>query len=196
MSLACLSTVIGYRSKRNEYIEGVVETANLSLILAVKGIENQTCVLLRQTIELVFKHIYFSTHPVEYSWVQSRDNIREINFQFILEYIRKTDEYKNFNINDKICITINEKFGVLSRYVHVHRKGFMGYKKTASFYKTNSNIIKKLDELTKEIWPNLIALLLIFYPQKYHSSSAFEKRIIRNSMPKNLLNRIDNHLSY
>ena len=196
LSLACLSTVIGYRSQRNEYVEGVVETAHLSLIMAIKGIENPTCVLLRQTIELVLKHIYFSTHHVEYAWVQSRENFREINFQLLLEYIRKTDEYRNFYSNDEICIKINEKFGVLSRYVHVHHKGFMGYSKTASFYRSNYNIIKKLEELTKEIWPRLTALLLIFFPQKYYSASALEKKIIRNSMPKSLLKKIDNYLSF
>ena len=37
LSLACLSTVVGYRSQRNEYIEGVVETAHFSLIMAMGG---------------------------------------------------------------------------------------------------------------------------------------------------------------
>ena len=74
LSLACAATIIGNRSTRNEYSIGLIESSNLAMVLASKGVENTAGVLLRQTIEHTYKHIFFSTHPVEYSWAQNRNN--------------------------------------------------------------------------------------------------------------------------
>jgi len=194
LSLACASTIVGHRAPRNDYIQRVIEASHLSLVLAVKGIENPSCVLLRQCIELVLKHVYFSSHPVEYEWVRSRADCRELNFQTLLEYITKTNECRNLPEGNNICKSLNAWFGTLSRYVHVHARGFMGYNKIGSSYKPNSEIIKRLNQRTKEIWPRLIAFLILYFTKRYLRASQMEKDLIRAGLSKNLRTKIDNYL--
>lgn len=194
LSLACAATVIGYRTRRNEYIEGVVEASHLCVVLAVKGLENPSCVLLRQSMELVLKHIYFFTHPVEHEWARSREDYRGLTFQTLLEYLCRTEEFRKLELSHDIGIKLSEWFGVLSRHVHVHSKGFMGYSKVGSVYQPKSQIIKKLDDRTKETWPLLTAILLVHFPKRYIGAGGIEQRIIRYGLPKDLRTRVDRYL--
>jgi len=92
LGLACLTTILSQRAPRNDYVRAVPEVSYLSMILAVKGLENSASVLLRQSIELALKHVFFSSHPVEFDWSLRRPGYREISFQFLLDYLRKTEE--------------------------------------------------------------------------------------------------------
>ncbi len=103
LSFACAATAVGQRAPRNEYLSGVVEVIHLSLVLAAKGLENSTCVLSRQSIELILKHIFFSTHPVEYNWAETRVDYKDLTFQNLIEFIRRTDEYRAFACDPDIC---------------------------------------------------------------------------------------------
>lgn len=194
MALACLATVMGHNTKRNEYIEGVVEVSHLSLILATKGLENPSCVLLRQSIELVLKHIYFSTHPIEYGWASSREDYRELSFQNLLDYLSRTDEFRNLYKSKDIYTKINEWFGVLSRHVHVHSKGFLGYSKIESAYKPKSIIIDNLNLNTKNIWPLLMIVLIVNNPTKYCEATILEQQIIRSGLTSDLRSHLDKYL--
>ena len=64
-----------------------MEAGQLTLIMGMKGLENTWCVLLRQSIELALKHIYFASHPVEYQWALSREDYRDLTFQSLLELV-------------------------------------------------------------------------------------------------------------
>jgi len=194
LSLACLATVIGSNAKRSEYIEGVIEVNHLSLVLAAKGLENPACVLLRQSIELVLKHIYFSTHAVEYGWALTREDYRDLTFQSLLEYLNRTDEFGKLVNAREISVKINEWFGVLSRHVHVHSKGFLGYSKINSAYKPRVEIIDKFDIATKNIWPALMIVLIINNPEKYSKATIMEQYLIRNGLTNILRNKLDNYL--
>lgn len=195
LSLACAATIIGYRAKRNEYVQGVVEVSYLSLILTLKGLENPVCVLLRQSIELVLKHIYFSTHPVEYEWTCSREGYRDLTFQSLLEYITRTNEGQKLDASNDICVKLNDWFGTLSRYVHVHSKAFIGYKSFESAFQPTSDIIKKFNERTKEIWPLLTILLITYFPERYLRANSIEKQLIRNILPINLRKKLDQYVA-
>ncbi len=195
LSLACAATVIGYRANRSEYVHGVVEASYLSLILILRGLENPTCVLLRQSIELVLKHIYFSTHPIEYEWACSREGYRDLTFQALLEYITRTNERQKFDPSNDICVKLNDWFGALSRHVHVHSKAFMGYKSSKSVFQPTSDIIKKFNERTNEIWSLLTTLLITYFPERYFRASSIEKQLMRNVLPINLRKKLDQYLA-
>jgi hypothetical protein len=194
LSLACIATIISKQTQRSEYAEGIVETSHLAMVLAIKGLENSAFVLLRQTIELTLKHIFFSTHPTEYKWASTRIDYKELTFQRLIEFIKKTDEYQVFSQNHKMCDVVEKLYGELSRYVHVHNSNFIGYSKTGLKYKTDKTIIDKLDRNTKVLWPVLIVLLVIFFPKKYNHASAIEKKLIRNALPKTLKLSLDTYI--
>jgi hypothetical protein len=184
LSLACAATIAGYRAQRNEYAEGIVEVGNLCLVLTLKGLENPSCVLLRQSIELVLKHIFFSSHPTEYQWAQSRVDYKDLTFQGLVEYIGRTDEYRSLGDSHDICNKIGEWYGVLSRYVHVHSRGFMRYSRSGTGYRPTEAHIKKLEERTKGVWPCLIVLLTIFHIERFRKASLIEQRLIKQGLPK------------
>lgn len=92
LGFATLCSMVTTENKRSSYIASAPEACLLSIVMMTKGLENPSHVMMRQCIELTLKHIYFSTHPVEYKWSQERIDYREINFQFLLGYIRKCDE--------------------------------------------------------------------------------------------------------
>ena len=194
LALSCAATVIGQRSHRNEYAEGITESSFFALVLAIKGLENPASVLLRQNIEMCLKHIYFYSHPVEYNWAATRDAYKELNFQMLLEYLTKTDEYKNFSSRKKNYDTLSATYAILSRYVHVQSKGFLNYSKINKAYKINVNVIKKIGDYSKNIWPILITLLIIYFPSKYKKASAIEKSLIRSGLTIDLKTSIDHYL--
>ena len=52
LSLSCCSVVVGGRLKHNEYVGGIPEAAYVGIVVALRGLENPSSVLLRQCIEL------------------------------------------------------------------------------------------------------------------------------------------------
>jgi hypothetical protein len=194
LSVACAATVAGNRAKRNEYVEGAIEAGHLCMVLALKGLENSSCVLLRQSIELILKHIYFSKHPVEYEWVTSHEGYRDLTFQKVLDYLLITPEHEGIESDNYVRDRLNNWFGQLSRYVHVHSGPFIGYTRIGSGYIPNREMLKKLNERTREIWPLLTAMLIAYFPKRYFASSALEKKLMRNSLPKEIKRRIDKYL--
>lgn len=188
LSLACAATITGLRGARNEYAKEMVETSYLSVVLAVKGLTNCSCVLARQTIELALKHIYFATHPVEYGWVASRLSYKEINFSSLMEYVKKTDEYREYSKGGgrDVCGDIEEKFADLSRYVHVQSKGFMSYKRMITIRKIDGASLRRLDSITASLWPALSVMLVIFFPSRFLRSQEIEKKLIRNGLSREL----------
>jgi len=194
LSLACIATLVGRGKRRNEYIQSVIEASQLSLVLAMKGYENPCCVLLRQCIELVLKHVYFSTHPVEYEWVTSHEGYRDLTFQKLLDFWVITEEYRKLDTDKYVYDTLSDWFGVLSRHVHVHSRGFMGYGQVGFRYRVKVNGIKKLNERTREIWPLLTIILIAQFPKCYYGATPLEKRVIRNFLPVKFRERIDQYL--
>lgn len=194
LSISCAATVVGHRARRNEYVEGAVEVSHLCIVLALKGLENSACVLLRQSIELILKHIFFSKHPVEYEWVTSHEGYRELTFQKLLDYLSITPEHEIIEPDNLFRNKLNEWFAVLSRYVHIHSCRFMGYRQIGRVYGPNEEILKKLNKRTKEIWPLLTAMLVAYFPRCYFAASALEQRLIRSCLSKELRQRIVKHL--
>lgn len=195
LSLACACTVIGYRARRNDYVNGVIENAYLSIALTLKGLENPSCVLLRQSIELVLKHIYFSSHPVEYEWARSREGFRDLNFQSLLTYLGNCQERKNLDPSNDVCQLLNEWFGRLSRHVHVHNLRFIAFGGLTRTPRSNGQIVSRLSERTKEIWPLLINLLIAFFPKKYLNASEIEKRLVLNALSRDRKKQINTYLA-
>lgn len=165
------------------------------IALAVKGLENPACVLLRQCVELVLKHIYFTSHPVEYGWARLRNDYREQSFQYLIEYLSRTNECRSIKLSPNPCERLNLWYGILSRHVHVQNIGFMGYKTVTSAHQPDINVIKRLEEKSKEMWPLLTILLIAFSPRKYLTSSEIEKRLMRYPIPRGLRAKLDDYLN-
>ena len=164
--------------------------------MAVKGLDNPTFVLLRQTIELALKHIFFSTHPVEYRWASKRLDYKELTFQNLIEYLIRTEEFRNYNGNQIIYQKLTDKHSVLSRYVHVHNKDFIKYRKVGRLKSQSGTVVPSLLKESKELWPLLVIILLIHFPQRFHKSSALEQDIIKKPIPRSLLRNLNKYLSY
>ncbi len=185
LSLACAATVTGLKSARNEYAEGIVQTSYLSVVLALRGMENSACVLVRQTIELSLKHIYFATHPVEYGWTVDRENYRELSFQALIDYVKKTSEYQDLfaETGCDLCGPIEDDFALLSRYVHVHSRRFITYRQIVTPPKIDGNTLQRLDRVTALLWPVLTALLVVYFPVRFARAQELEKKLIRATLP-------------
>ena len=183
LSLCCAATVVSYRTRRSEHAKGIAEAAHLALVMAVKGLENPSCVLLRQIIELFLKHIYFSSHPTEYKWAQTRIDYKDLTFQFLLEYLRRTDRIRDCGQGKDFCDRIGHWYGVFSRHVHVLNVGHIGYRTTGVLYRPSSAALRRLGERTNECWPLVTLLLLMLEPERFHRASLIEQRLIRSSLP-------------
>jgi hypothetical protein len=181
LGLACLSTLVAQNSRRNDYIRGLAEVSYLSIVLAVKGLENPASVLLLQSIELALKHIYFSTHPVEFGWSLTRHSYREISFQFLLEYIRKTDESSTFSNMVDVLTKLEGQFHVLSRFVHMHSRNFIPYQGSRDISSAHVATIAALKGKTTDLWPLIISLLITFFSAKFIGANANEKKIISSA---------------
>jgi hypothetical protein len=194
LSLACASTIIGQKAARRIHIEVVPEACHLSIVLAIKGLENPACVLLRQSIELVLKHIFFFTHPVEFGWANSREGYKELTFQKLIEYLDRTEELQKLEKGSEIRDRLNELFNILSRYVHVHSKKFIGYNIASRTYKPKVETIIKFNQRTREIWPLLTAILIVYFPKQYLRASDLERKIIRDGINRDLKTAVDKYL--
>jgi len=183
LSLACVASVTPKKKGIKEFLRGVVEAGYLSQVLAARGLENPALVLLRQTIEQTLKHIYLSFHPVEYSWVCSRVAYRELSFQMLLDFVRKTDKHNDLlRYHMNLCEKLDELFGELSRHVHVHSRDFMGYLRIGSKAAPSAPILKRLDSLTRRLWPLLVLMITVFFPEAYHAAQTNERNLILNCL--------------
>lgn len=192
LALACIATISGYGRRRQEYVLSVVDVAQLAIVHAAKGLDNTTNVLLRQGIELSLKHVYFLTHPVEYGWVNTRDDFKELGFQWLLDYTRKTEELRSFDQSELLFNRLTHYYAALSRYVHVHSGKFMGYRKTCRG--NGKTVVEKLLDVCTGLWPTLITLLILFDVKPYVKASASEKKLIRSVLPKELRVAVDRYL--
>jgi hypothetical protein len=193
LGLACLSSVLSLSGQRKDYIRGVTEVSYLGVVLATKGLENPSCVLLRQSIELVTKHIYFANHPVEYHWSATRSGYREISFQFLLDYLRKTDEIALFPEGTLLLTEIERQFGILSRFVHMHSRSFIPYTST-SVRSANRASISDLNQRTGELWPLLICLLVAYFPGKFIAANKNERSVMVGALSTVWHNRFKQYL--
>jgi hypothetical protein len=193
LGLSCISSIVGNGLKRNEYILGIPEASFCSIILALRGLENPSSVLLRQSIELTLKHIYFSSHPVEYQWANISTDYKEPTCQFLLEYLSKTIECKTI-LKEGIINQLQSDFAVLSRYVHVHSKHFIVYTSKSTNSKTVLSVLSTISKVASRLWPILSLLIIVHSLPKYIKSSHLEKKITRNIMPTALKKCLDEHL--
>ena len=145
----------------------------------------QSLELTRTT--LVLKDIFFRSHPLEYSWAQSREDYKDLTFQFLLEFVRRTDECRKDALAATLCDRLNYWYGALSRHVHVHSACFMGYRSAGTRYRPDASHLTKLDERTAETWPILTLMLILFNPERYQRASLVERRLIQYSIPKHHL---------
>jgi hypothetical protein len=193
LALACLTAILSQAGQRKDYIKGVSEVSYLGVVLTMKGLENPSCVLLRQSIELVLKHIYFAYHAVEYHWLATRPGYRAISFQFLLDYLKSTDEYSIFPASSLLLNEIERQFGVLSRFVHMHSRSFIPYTKT-TLASANSTVVTSLEQRTKELWPLLMCLLIAHFPAKFLSANKNERSLIVGGLGTSWHNRVKDYL--
>lgn len=195
LSLACAATIVGRRTRGKDYLHALIEVAYLSQALALKGLENPVFVLLRQSTELALKYIYFSFHPVEHYWTLTREDYKDLNFQILLEFVRRTDEHRDFAEHLNICDELNESFSLLSRYIHVHNKRFMNYSGINSTFPPNIEVLRRLDRSAKRLWRSLVILLILFHPGKYHHAQAIERDLMLSSIEPKLRRRLHYYCS-
>ena len=182
LSFATLCSVLSIDEERSSYIKSAPEAYLLSLVMIAKGLENPAHVLMRQSIEMSLKHIYFSTHPVEYNWSQTRINYREINFQFLLDYLRKTDDLDGFSTKEGMVQRLEEHFHVLSRYVHVHSIKFTTFSKSASIFSKKTKFLEGITNQLADLISLEIVILIGFFKDKFLSIPANEKSLIMNAL--------------
>jgi hypothetical protein len=192
LSLACAATVSGHGAARNEYSQGVVEGAYLAMMLALKGLENPSCFIVRQVIELTLKHIYYQTHSVEHGWVQRNDSYKGFGFQQLIDYLGHTNEISSASIRKAVVEPIEEWYSKLSRYVHVHSGLFIGYKtnRDRRFRKAVDRRLDTIAQISEQLWPAITSLIIIFSPDRFASASLLERRLIRAKLGASLATMI------
>ena len=195
LATACAASIASYRRKRGEYAASIIDGCQLAIVLSAKGAENSVRVLLRQSIELTLKHIYFVDHPVEYGWVQTREDCRQPTFQFLLEYIRQTEEFGKIDAGERIINQITSDHAVLSRYVHVQNRKFQSF---LPIKRANRNevldTVNKLLALASTLWPAIILLLIVYSERGYTQASQMEKRLIRSGLSDAYRHSFDRYL--
>jgi hypothetical protein len=194
LGLAVLATVLGDGQPRADYVAAVPEVTHLSMVLILKGLENPAFVLMRQSIELILKHIYFAHHPVEHSWSAKRIGYREISFQFLLDYLRKTDEVQEFTGGAELLQAVELEFHILSRYVHVHSGAFIRFSHFSGHATPHLSSLKSYEERSKELWPKLFSLMFVCMPTAHLRASTMELQLVLASLPADVKAGMKGHL--
>jgi hypothetical protein len=186
LSVSCAASIASYRGKRCESAQGIIEVSGLSLVMAIKGLENPSCCLLRQAIELALKHIYFLNHPVEYGWATSRVDYKELNYQFLIDYLARTDDFKAAPKAVDWRNRIDYWYGILSRYVHVQSKDFMTWSLQDSARRPAHKLLAKMEERASGVWPALTVLLITSQLSKFRKASLPEQRLLKLYLPADI----------
>ena len=180
LALSCVAQILSDGSKRNAYVRALPEAGYLAMVLALRSCQSACSVLLRQTIELSLRHIYFDTHPVEYSWVQKRDGYRDLDFVGVMEYLKKTDEIELLQGSAQILATICDWYARLSRYTHLHNGSYMGF---PGINEAQTEVdLSLLRHASESLWPQLILLLCVFHADCFLKASAAEQKLVRDAL--------------
>jgi hypothetical protein len=180
--LTTLCAMLSDGNDRGIYLASVPEVTELAIILTLKGLSNSSYVLMRQCIELALKHIFFSTHPVEFHWSQTREGYKEIGFQFLLDYLRKTDEYGENGVKWNLITDIEADFHRFSRYVHVQNASFMAFVQPTSSIAEISRQASSFALHGRALVSRLCFLLALFFRQEINRSQANEIALIKNAV--------------
>ena len=183
----------GRRAPRNEYIYDAIEAAQMSLVLALKGLSNPGLVAARQTIELVLKHVFFASHPIEYSWARTRLDYRELTFSALLEFIKRTDEWHACDFSGNLVEAVNHWYAICSRHVHVHNRRFSNYG-GVSHRAVQPSDLDEFNSISAQLWPALGAMLVIFSSGRFARASVIEQRLIRKGLTQRYDKPIRQHL--
>jgi hypothetical protein len=186
LALSCTAASMSDSASRPGYLSVVAETGYLSMVLALRGAQNTSMVLTRQTIELVLKHIYYAQHPVEHAWAQRRTGYREITFQFLIEYLRSMEELELLPKHDDVIAVLLDWYAKLSVHVHVHNARHLGFPEINSPPATTSASIDSLRAASDELWPVLVLLMRVFCDDQYLAMSEREKDLARSCFPSGL----------
>lgn len=184
LAYLCLAKHLG-RGVRSEYLTHSPEVALVGLGLASKGFLNPAAGCLRQCIELTYKHIYFRDHPVEYMWCRNRDGYREINFTYLEEFLRKTDEVRSFEHLRDSLDCVKGIYGELSRYVHNQSGSFL-VRTFAGRLRETGKSLDSIQQVSERLFGRLIVLLVSFDSRKFARCSGLEKRVIESAIPSSL----------
>ena len=195
LAIACTASIASYRRPRGEYAASIIDGCQLAIVLSAKGAENSVRVLLRQSVELALKHIYFVDHPVEYSWAQTRADYRQPTFQGLLEYLKRTEEMRKIDAGQDIANQITSDYAKLSRYVHVKNRKFHSFSPIRAANRSKVvDTVNKMDAQTSTLWPALIVLLTVFSERAYTKASQLEKRLVRSGMKAAYKSSFDRYL--
>jgi len=182
LALCCAVEILKGRDRKSVFLRQIPENSFLAFVFAVKGMQNPCCVQLRQMIELVLKHIYFSTHPVEYGWISTEEGLREYGFQMLIEYARRL-EWAKMIAEIQVFDNLAQAFAEMSRYVHVHSPKFLSAtmrRRSRQEVIDAFGVFKRLCECT---YPAIALLLIVNNPAAYFASSLTEKDVIMAGLP-------------
>ena len=174
--ISCFCEVMCTGVERASFLRNIPEVFMLSLTFGVKGYKNALGSNLRQSIELVYKHIYYAYHPVEYSWVCDRDAFKEIGNAYLEGYLEKTSE-KRFQSVKTSLEMLSYQYGKLSRYVHTHNPDYFGQTKL----KSNPDIdlvLKEMEGGYSVVAKSIILVVIAYFPAVFEATSEPEKRLI------------------
>lgn len=183
-SVSCAARVTSHTSPRGEYARAIPETGYISLVMLAKGLENSAYVLLRQCIELALKHVYFSTHPVEYSWTQDSPGYREVTYHLLTEYVRKLGPEAVLGVRPCPLTRLEHWYGECSRHVHVHSGRFLSLGQQSAGTATRKGLCMRFDRAAHDVWTTISLLLVGSFRRQFDASSELEKRVIVQALPR------------
>ncbi len=96
---------------------------------------------------------------------------------------------------EQLVNQLEGEFHVLSRFVHVQNRTFIRYRRMPrTLTSADSGAVSMFRTRSRELWPLLISILIVFFPLKFVRCNKNEIAVIRASAGPTWGTRIAKHL--
>jgi len=155
-----------------------------SIPLVLLGFRKQAALAIRQVLEDVLRHVYFSKHEVEFGWLKREKYF--MPWSELLDYLTRSLFYHQRKLEKRVGLTLKRLYSDLSKFVHVKSPDYAQPSSSLRQIKFNREFFEYYCAQTSESMNCCNATLLLFRWDDFLAFDLETRRTIKQSISPDL----------
>jgi hypothetical protein len=172
---------------KSVFILEIASDALQILPQALLGYSKTTKLLTRSIIENVFRHIYYSDHPVEFEKL-SFPSKSYIPFRDLLEYIKDHPIYEVTEKKFDAISRLSNLYGELSNFVHGVKSEHLEMRRCLKAIRLTSDNILQEAQFIRRCAESVNFILACYHKDIFNRKSLEDKRVITKTLSRKARN--------
>lgn len=167
------------------FLDEIISSYIQFLPMLTHGFYKVSAFLMRDILENTLKYVYYYNHPVELLWVESGSNYF-VEIDQLLNYLEKHPTLNVHIQKENIRSKSKTLYQELSSYIHSKGSRHMHMIKYLEGFKSDERNFTEFYKKIVKITDITLFVILLFNWEKYVKIGTQEKRIILDSLSRNV----------